>query len=593
MVGSREAGGMEDTQNKHVENSDEHPAIGRSAQPGHQETTRTVEESFSDVPRGALSAIRASLRQAEAQLDQLESQLQAAAASARPGREQPPTSLTWFSALLALTTLLIIGVRLFKLATLQTDIYGDIEIVHQFASGVRSGNWPFEYVLGVGPLYHYLIQPVILLTGLNYYGLKISAVITSLGALLATYALARRLVNEHFALLAAAIAGVSSWLLVFSRLGISLILSPLLVTCALWLIIRILQERRSSDVVACAIVSAMGIYAYPQLFVLPIIAFLTLLCLRWIGHPISWSDLRRFAIVSILSTLPFAWMFLRSPEGFIHGYIGSKFFTESNPFGALMRNFVSAVLAYHVKGDSIFRNNPSYLPHLDPLSGLLFLAGIVFWLRPEQRRWSPLLFVPFVLLHVPSALVLDRPTEVPNAGRTLGVAPIAYILVASGVWWLVQFLAGAGRRRAGIVIAGLLFGTILLLNMQRYFGIYSQGLPYHDISIGGEIASYAGTLPPETQVYVVGCCWEGGMPEVPFVQLVAARPENMHELNPADLTCGQLGSLPQPAVLIWSFHDLLPAEQVAACQQWLPAQLYMSPKGWPVFYSAPLLREGD
>lgn len=584
---------MRDNRDENVENTDQHPEIERSEQPGQPETPGNLAETVSEVPNATLSAIRAAVRQLDQHLNRLESQLQAAAVAARPGIKQAPTKLTWFSALLSLTALLVVGVRLFRLGTLQTDVYGDIEIVHQFASGVRNGNWPFEYVLGVGPLYHYLIQPVILLTGLNYYGLKISAVITSLGAVLATYAFARRLVNEYFALLAAAIAGVSSWLLVFSRLGISLILSPLLVTCVLWLIIRIIQEQGSGDVVACAIVSVMGIYTYPQLFILPIVAFLTLLCLRWAGHPVSWAGLRRFVTISILGAVPFAWMFWRSPEGFIHGYIGSKFFTEGDALGALIRNIVSAALAYLVKGDSIFRNNPNYLPHLDPLSGLLFLAGIGFWLRPERRRWSPLLFVPFVLLHVPSLLVLDRPTEVPSAGRTLGVAPIAYVLVASGVWWLTQYLAGAGRRRAGIVIAGLLFGTILLLNLQRYFGTYISGLPYHDISIGGEIASYANTLPPDTQIYIVGCCWEGAMPEVPFVRLVATRPQKIHELNPADLTCDQLGSLPEPAVLIWSFHDPLPAEQVEACMQWLPAQLYMSPKGWPVFYSAPLLRERD
>jgi len=436
-----------------------------------------------------------------------------------------------------------------------------------------------------------MIQPIILLAGLSYYSLKLSAVIVSLGAVLATYALARRLINEYFALLAATITGISSWLLVFSRLGISLILAPLLVTCALWLIMRIVQDHGQRDVVACAVISAFGLYSYPQGFVLPAVSLITLVCLRLLGHPISWANLRRFIIVSILGALPFIWLVYRSPDSFIHGYIGSKFFAEGDPLKTLIRNIVAAALAYHIRGDSIFRSNPAYLPHLDQISGLLFLAGIVFWLQPTRRQWSPVLLVPFVLLHLPSVLVLGRPTEVPSAGRTLGVAPIVYILVASGLWWLVEYFAKIGRQRIGLVVAGVLLVAVFALNMQRYFGAYIDGLPYHDTSIGARIALYADSLPPDTQVYVVGCCWESTMPELPFIQLVATRSHNLHALDPKELTCDQLSLLNEPAVLIWSFHDPVPAPRIASCKQWLPAQLYVSPKGLPVFYAAPLLTD--
>ncbi len=441
-----------------------------------------AQEIKSAEPRSVtLSAIRATLKQVDARLLQLESQLQPSIGLTSPAPLQLPVKQIWF---LGLAAVLVVSVRLFKLNTIQTDLYGDIQIVYQYVEGVRRGSWPFQYVLGVGPIYHYMIQPIILLAGLSYYSLKLSAVIVSLGAVLATYALARRLINEYFALLAATITGISSWLLVFSRLGISLILAPLLVTCALWLIMRIVQDHGQRDVVACAVISAFGLYSYPQGFVLPAVSLITLVCLRLLGHPISWANLRRFIIVSILGALPFIWLVYRSPDSFIHGYIGSKFFAEGDPLKTLIRNIVAAALAYHIRGDSIFRSNPAYLPHLDQISGLLFLAGIVFWLQPTRRQWSPVLLVPFVLLHLPSVLVLGRPTEVPSAGRTLGVAPIVYILVASGLWWLVEYFAKIGRQRIGLVVAGVLLVAVFALNMQRYFGAYIDGLPYHDTSIG-------------------------------------------------------------------------------------------------------------
>src|SRR5262249_16407667 len=162
----------------------------------------------------------------------------------------------------------------------------------------RARTWPTHFTLSSGPLYHYLIMPVIALTGPTYFGIKLASVLVSLGVLVATYALARRLIDERFGLLATLIAGVSSWLLLFSRLGNSQILVPLLATCALWLVLRIVEGGRA-DVVACAMVSALGLYIYPQSFILPLVIGLTLVCLRWMGMSVRWADLGRFALVTM------------------------------------------------------------------------------------------------------------------------------------------------------------------------------------------------------------------------------------------------------------------------------------------------------
>jgi hypothetical protein len=219
----------------------------------------------------------------------------------------------------------------------------------------------------------------------------------------------------------------------------------------------------------------------------------------------------------------------------------------------------------------------------------LFLVGLVFWLRPARRRWFALLLVPLMLLQLPALLVLSRPIEVPSASRTLGVAPIVYILVASGLWWVVQ--AARRLRRApwaAYALAAALLLPIVLLNAQRYFLFYLTGLPYQNTPIGRLVADYADLLPSDTQIYLVGCCWESAMPEPKGIQYSMAHPTNLHLVGSDELTCKQLQSLAQPAVLIWSFHTPLPDPQLAACSPWLPAQLYSSAQGLPAFYAAPL-----
>jgi 4-amino-4-deoxy-L-arabinose transferase-like glycosyltransferase len=491
---------------------------------------------------------------------------------------------------LLITIVVVAAVRVAGIDTLQTDLYGDIQIVHQYVNDVRSGSWPFAFALSAGPLYHYLVAPLTMVTGMSYTGLKLASVVVSGGVLAVTYLLACRLADRVLALLALAVAGTSSWLLIFSRLGNSQILVPLLSTGSLWMAVRFAQERRPQDLWCAAVLSTLGLYTYPQSFVLPIVTLVVLVIVgRTTGRPLGRTVTAQYAVICLLLALPFAWLAARD-----NTYITSKAATEK-PLAALALNTRAAALAFHVRGDGTFRSNvtfvgpdgrPRGVPHLDPISGVLLVAGIVVWLRPTCRQWSPVLLVPLVLLQVPSVLVLARPQEVPSASRTLGVAPIAYILVATGILGAARSLSRRGWRRAAIAatLGGLaLVGTI---NLKRYFVDYIQGLPYGDTSIGREIAAYAGTLPPGLAIHVVGCCWEDSMPELQFVRLVMPEPGRLNGIEPQQLTCEHLHQMERPAVLIWSFHDPLPAPQLAPCATALHVERHASARGLPVFHSA-------
>lgn len=558
---------------------------------------------------GSVRAIRATITQLDSRLGQVETQIRATQFRTAPPpivvsspESAPPinTSNTspWklppaqaaFLLLFALAVGIILFLRLFQLDTFQNEIYGDIDIVRDFVSQVLAGGWPIHFILSAGPLYGYLIAPVIFLTGLNYAGIKLASAIVSLGVLAATYAFSRRLVNDYFALLVMFIAGVSSWLLVFSRLGNLLILLPLVSMLALWLVIRVIQYGRRRDVVACALVSALGLFVYPQSFILPGVIFVTLLCLGWAGKPLPrrWAGI--FILVSIPCLLIFGYLVISDMSNF-NGYVGNKILPGegNNLFSVLGGNILHAMLAFHVRGDGVFRSNPDSLPHLDWISGILFLVGIVFWLiNKERRSWVAVWLVPFFLLQVPSMLVLSQPGEVPSASRTVGVAPIVYMLVASGIWWLAQMMYVRGKRWRWptILVTGLLLAGILFLNAQRYFQTYLDGLPYHDTPIGQLIGAYTDSLSADTQVYMVGCCWESGVPDY-FVKFATTRPDNLQYVKPEDLSCSQLQSTTLPAVYIWSFHDNLPAPQLEGCKQWLPAQVYYY-QGRPVFNAAVL-----
>jgi hypothetical protein len=133
--------------------------------------------------------------------------------------------------------------------------------------------------------------------------------------------------------------------------------------------------------------------------------------------------------------------------------------------------------------------------------------------------------------------------------------------------------------------------AILALNVQRYFQAYVAELPYQNTPVGRTITNYVDSLPPETQIYLVGCCWEYGMPEPNSILYAMARPGHLHLLSPESLDCNLLQFTPQPAVFIWSFHADVPSPQLAGCRAWLPGQMYSSAQGLPVFLAAPLRRD--
>ena len=489
---------------------------------------------------------------------------------------------------------LALVLRLSALDTLPGELYGDIAIVYEYMAEIMAGRWPARFVLSAGPLYHYLIAPVVALGGLHYYALKIGSVVISLLALGGTYALGRILLDEALALIATSIAAVSSWLLIFSRLGNSQIAIPLLTVGALFFAVRLARDGRAVDAVGCALVSALGLYTYPQTFFMPPVMFLTLAVLIWTGTAVRCKHLLLFAAVTLLGAVPFGLIVAADPANFFSGYIGGKLDPAGSPLRIFLGNVARGLLALHVRGDIVFRSNPARLPHLDPLSGALFLAGIVFWLQSERRRLSPVLLIPLLLLQLPSMLVLNAPQDTPSASRTIGIAPIAYLLAASGLWWLWSLL---GRRWVATALLGVALLTILAANADRYFRLFAAGLPDRNTPFGRIIAEYIDSLPPGVEVYMFGCCWsEWSQPEPKGVQYVLRTPRMLRFVDLENVTCEQLSAIPGGSVLIWAPNQGVPAPQLERCSDWFPQGVRLSPGGMRVFNAATVptrVREED
>ncbi|MBA3946456.1 MAG: glycosyltransferase family 39 protein [Herpetosiphonaceae bacterium] len=502
-------------------------------------------------------------------------------------RTVPILGKWWLGSLAIISTIAALALRLVALDRLPGEMYGDIAIVYEYVAAIRARQWPTYFVLSAGPLYHYLITPLVSLAGFDFLGLKVASVTVSLAVLAGLFALGRELVDPELGLLAVFVGGVSSWLLIFSRLGNSQILVPVLTAAALYFCARVVRRGSMRDALLCGAISTLGLYVYPQSFLLAPVIFVILLWFYFTRQGVSRGHLIAFVSISALCALLFVRIVIRDPHTFFHGYIGSKLAPETGIAATFLANTLHSMLALHVHGDSNFRSNPASLPELDPLSGLLFLLGLAFWLRPERRHLSPLLLIPLLLLQLPSILVLGFPQEVPSASRMLAIAPLAYLLVASGIWWPLHALRRYLWQTHVAALVVLLI--ILVLNSYRYFTVYADGLPDHNTPFGRLIADYLDGLPANTHAFIVDCCWgQAGQPEPKGIQYGGQTvvSHGLVELHSLDLTCPRLQSLPQPSVLIWEPDVALPAFALGVCPGLLRPETHMSAEGLPVFRSS-------
>ncbi len=411
--------------------------------------------------------------------------------------------------------LICFGVGMYKLTAIPGDWYGDISIVHEYVASILSGGFPWQYMTSAGPLYHYLIAPTVLVFGHQYIVYKTLSVCVGMIALTGMFLLAAELLGFEWGMVTTLLAGTSFWWLAWERTGNSQILIVVLTSYTIWCVLRWRTTGALRFVVWGTILSSLGLFLYPQTWVLPPL-YVLLFILS--GRPRSyWAGAWMLIILSVVAV---SWYFVVRNSGtiFAGGYIGSKLwpvFTVS-PIVMLSRFALyvwRTVLMLHIRGDGVFRVNVPGSPQLDGVSGVLFLIGICWWMRRNHTNLFPFLWIPIMVLILPSVSPALPIAEIPNSGRTIGILPFVMVLVGSGVRALFERVPNAYRRWRTIGI-GILLISVIGLNGYKYFIQYPQGLPNHNIPTARLIAQFVDTIPQSVPVYWSDCCWEDhGQPE--------------------------------------------------------------------------------
>ncbi|MEO8603853.1 MAG: glycosyltransferase family 39 protein [bacterium] len=440
----------------------------------------------------------------------------------------------------ALAAVLVIAALLlcWQVASVPTEVHGDdaevgLDAVRLLADFDLFGAGWFEL-----PRFHAFPTAIGLqLFGINLLGLRATSAALGLLGVGLLFAVVRRLWSVELGLLAALLLAGQRFYIHLSRAGYHYIDTPVLSLLAVWLFLRLWQERRLDAAIWCGIALGLGIQTYYASRLVP-----PLLALTWVSFlfPLAGALTARAAVDSGVATggrrLLLA-LRARAPSfavivlvavavaGPLFGFFAhdwgafwertrdTSMFTPAArhhlAFGYGTEN-LAAILAIQLRAALTLFNRTTDTSYqygfegalFEPASAVLFVLGLgLVCARWRERRMRLLLLWTALPLIAGAALTIDTPFY----PRISGLVPFAVLFVGLALTHLLRVVRSAAVGRAGgWATAGLgaaAVGLILATNARTYFVDYA---PRYRISPSVEIADFVRGHGAGKTTYMVG-----------------------------------------------------------------------------------------
>jgi hypothetical protein len=419
------------------------------------------------------------------------------------------------------------GVRLYRLNELPLGAFVDEIFTLNSTLLLRERPFdPFGHTLEISQawgkdhpnLLLYFNLLILKIFGVSYWSTKLLTVIPGVIACGFVYLIARRMFNDRRVALATALLFTfGHWSIRLSRYGWDVCWMIALFAAALWLNSPP-QPRRggakrrgrpgqensllTSTTPAAATASALpssaeegsflagiaaglSLYTYlgARIAVFSLLVFLAIECAARRDR-LVYRRAAAFVIGLLLAAVPFFIYYVSAPGAFWARTSEVSVFGSPNPVRTILDNIAQHALMFHWRGGTFARDNFPGLPMLDPLTGVLFIAGIIVL---AQRRDTPARLLLCTLLVNFTGGVLSVSQEGgPYLYRTAAMIVPAFLISGVGLEWLIQ---KAGTRWLAMTTA-----AIIAINLYLYFGLEPKNtaamrvMAYEPRVIGQQIA---------------------------------------------------------------------------------------------------------
>jgi hypothetical protein len=332
----------------------------------------------------------------------------------------------------------------------------------------------------------------------------------------------RRDVLHTLPLLVALLTAVSYWHLNWSRVGLRVILVPLIASLLFTFLWRGFRRHRPLDFAVAGLLLGLGFYSYQAARLLPVLVAVAFALDALSRRAWTRQDSARVLLVTALALsvyMPLG-LYARANPGVLTARIDQAVVLDatqpiSPQLSTLTAQAGTALAMYGLRGDSDPLFTIPGRPSLNPFmfAFLLVGIGIAVW---RWRKPTYLFLLAWLAVMTAPAMIADLAA---TAKRALGAFPAAMILIALGLlapcaWLRARENRLPARLYAVLLVAGLAFTT--LTTYRDYFIVWAADpdLPNHFQADHAAIGAAIGARPPEERVYL-----SPYPPDQPVIQL--------------------------------------------------------------------------
>ncbi len=337
-----------------------------------------------------------------------------------------------------------IGYNAYAISTDLKDEWGKMLPIHFRAFG--------EFKL---PVYIYSVVPVVKTFGLNAFSVRFPAVLYSLGSVILTFFLVRKLTaSEAIGLWSSFLLGISPWFFIFSRTGYEVTAG---LTFYLLGILFFLNIKKKNRFFLFSTVSfILSAYSYNSFRIIaPLtVSSLFLFNLNYLKQLLAKGKLYLLLaiILVIAAIIPIYRLYKYDAGGVRLSTIGGESTQQ------MVKNYLSHFNPQFlfIQGDKNLRSQQANFGQLFFPDLVLLPLGLVYLLR-SRIKYKWLIFSLILLGPIPAAIT----KESPHALRSLSMVPFLHLVSACGILYLMQI---SSKR-----LSAFLFISLFLVLFGNYF----------------------------------------------------------------------------------------------------------------------------
>ena len=372
--------------------------------------------------------------------------------------------------LLILICLLFLLTRLYKINEIPPSVYWDeVSIGYNAFSLAQDGKDEWGKFLPIHfrafgefklPVYIYSVVPFVKLFGLNAFSVRFPAVLFSLGAIIITYLLTKKIfADEKIALFSAFFLTISPWFFIFSRTCYEATAGLMFYILGIYLF---LNNTINKWYIFFSIVSfILSVYSYNSFRVLVPLTIPVLLTIEL--NNLKKKDKILPIILSfillILSIIPIYRLYLYDSGA-------SRLQVVGSPSSTFLKNYLSHLnLSFlFISGDKNLRSQQANFGQLYLLDVFLLPLGFLYMIS-KRGKLNYLILYLLLIAPIPAAIT----KESPHALRVIALVPILSIISAIGLINIKRDLPVKNLIIGGIVLISLAFFANYFNN---FLGVY-------------------------------------------------------------------------------------------------------------------------